>query len=100
MSTENRRKANWGDDSEPYSLHRDVETMAEPIKPHVRLQVEELIAEPPSYLVTNQHGNQWLVVTASDGVLEIVEESSDAKIDVRHYIVSAVEQYQKRNPKT
>lgn len=84
-----RGKRNWGDDEDQQKL--DLPQPPHPYQHrHVRLQVEVLAKDPPSYLVRHKNGSQWLVMTASDGTLEIAEAESAALIDITHYVLNAV----------
>jgi hypothetical protein len=88
---------NWGDTEEQYPLA--LPALPQPYeRRRLRLQVEIVNTSPPSYIVRHTNGNQWLVIMASDGTLEIAEAESDTKIDVTYRVLKAVKLFQQGVP--
>ncbi len=87
------RESNWGDVEDYHHLNTPTPPQLQPSR-HVRLHVELLAKDPPSYLVRHHNGNQWLVMMAADGTLEVAEAACETKIDITHYVLNAVQLFQ------
>ncbi len=80
----------WEGSEERYNAHTELPTVRPEARRNAGLHVEELAMTPPTYLVSDTHGNQWYVIIATDGVPEITERSSEAHYNVEARVIKAV----------
>lgn len=81
----------WEGSERQYDAHTKLPVPEPGGRRKTGLVVEELAMTPPHYLVSDQHGNQWYVIIATDGVPEITESSSEAHNSLKARVIKAVE---------
>jgi hypothetical protein len=93
MSTRGRGERNWEGYTGQYSLHKPFEERRHVPTRQLKFTVEEIEVNPPSFHVHHESGALWVVTTASDGELEVLEQSSEANSRLSKLAVRAVTAY-------